>query len=242
MKKFVIVFLAILIIALLLVTGNLYYKMNEKDISSVDQSEKLKQLENRIAELENKIAEQDEVEIDKDEEDKAVSNADIEFDADKMKVKSSKMTYEAMEVLNDAHGGIEVEIRNGKAYLTTDINDETFKTQYFPNVKDAVENQEITGFSTKIKELHYGYFGNGIEVPVLFFLMEDGTVEYVNTEKMIKNEDYKSLGKMKQLSDIIKFEEVAVGDVDENGEAKESYRSVVAIDKDGYAYDLNELI
>ena len=45
MKKYLISLLVIGIVALLIITGNLYYDMQQKDIVAVEQNEKIQQLE-----------------------------------------------------------------------------------------------------------------------------------------------------------------------------------------------------
>lgn len=240
MKKFIMIVLVVLIVALLFITGSLYQKVNDKDVDLVENA-KVEELEKRLAELENEIVEK-EVEENNEEKEEEEKSKNVEFDSDKMKVKSAGMKYSVSKVLN-GHGGIDVEIESGKAYLTTNPNDEMFKNYYFPNVKETVLNQEITGFGAKIKEVHYGYLGDEeVIIPTLFFLLEDGTVEYVNTKKMILNEEYKSFGKIKQVSDIVKFEDATAGKTEEDGGIYEAISTVVAIDKDGYSYDLNELL
>lgn len=67
----------------------------------------------------------------------------------------------------------------------------------------------------------------------LFFLMEDGTIEYMPLEYAINNDDYRSYGKIEGIENITYL----VSAVTENGT-----NTTLAVQKDGTAYDLEDQI
>ena len=95
--------------------------------------------------------------------------------------------------------------------MSTDSENEMILA-FLPNEKKDIEHEKITDFHTTIREVYYGYFGNGDMMPTLFFLMEDGTVEYVNAKEMIENKKYQSSGKIKNLKNIVAFADVSATD------------------------------
>ena len=148
----------------------------------------------------------------------------IKFNNSKMKIKSNGVEYTETE-----------EINNGKAYITTNVNDELYKS-IFTNAT-PLNKKEITGFKTNIISSYQANIGNGINAPIILFIMENGTVEYINTTDVIQNKKYVSNGILEGIKDIVKFASVDVKEIEGGG-----YISVVAIDKNGYSYDINEIL
>ncbi len=218
-KNVVIVIETICIIGLVVVCVNFYNRLPATVVpSNESQTENLQG--NKTTEIENKTENS--------------MSKEYYFDADKMKVKLDEMTYEkAGKIEEDT--GISVELDDGEAYLSTDSENEMLLA-FLPNEKKDIEHEKITGFRSSIQEVYYGYFGNGDMMPILFFLMEDGTVEYIDAKEMIENKKYQSYGKVKDLKNIVTFADVSVTD-----EIGAGYRTVVAIDEDGYSYDINQL-
>ena len=133
--------------------------------------------------------------------------------------------------------GLDVKIDSGKVYVTIDGDNETLQSISENSNLKSVEDEEITGLSSEPSEIYYGLFGQDITDEVVLFLMEDGTVEYIKVADMLKTQTYRSEGQIEELSDVKKFDYLAVSDVEGGG-----YETTIAIDKNGYYYDLNELL
>ncbi len=194
-KNVVIVIETICIIGLFIVCINFYNRLPATVISSE---------ENQTANLQENI----EIEI-KSKTENPISQK-YPFDADKMKVKLDEMTYEEAEKIEE-DTGIRIELEEGEAYLSTDCENEMLLA-FLPNQKKNIKHQKITGFHSSIQEVYYGYFGNGDMMPTLFFLMEDGTVEYIDAKEMIENKKYESSGKINNLKNIVTFASVIATD------------------------------
>lgn len=238
MKKSTVV---ILVIILLVICGIAFYlyqvdvskKQLEKELQTAEDIWKLQTENAELKEkLENQIANKSDV------ADNTQNKTDVKFDSSKMKSDSTNVRYEEETEWIPNSGGLKIEIKEGKPFLTTDIEEEQYKF-YFSEVKEQVKNKEITGFKSKVKDVYYAYMGNGDPAPMILFLMEDGTVEFVDSLKMLTNEKYESQGKIKELSNIVKFVHLNAQEFDENGEGMGGWITVAAIDEDGYSFDLS---
>ncbi len=225
MKKSTVI---IIVIALLIIWGLVFYLYNinvsKKQLNeNLKHAEEIMNLNSKISELEEKLEKQ--------------SNKNVIFDSSKMKSDSTSVIYKENNK-NLGSSGLEIEIKDGKPYLSTDIENEQYKF-LFSEVTEPINNQEITGFKLDVKEVYYAFLGNGDMRPVILFLMEDGTVEFANSSKMLQNKKYQTQGKIEELSNIVKFVNLDANDVDENGELLGGFITVAAIDEDGYAFDLS---
>lgn len=164
---------------------------------------------------------------------------EVEFDSTKMLTDSKSIGYEIVEG-NPENVGIEVTIKNGKPYVTTDMKNQTFNMM-FPLLIETVYDREITGFDGKVEEAYQAFMGNGDSKPVLLFLMKDGSVSYLKSSTMLEGGLFEVEGKVNELSDIVKFQAVDAWDIAENGERLGGWRTVVAINKKGYSYDLSKI-
>lgn len=232
---------AILVVVLLIIFGVVFYLYNvdvskkqlEKELQT---AEEVWKLNTKISELEGKLENQEANKNDAD--DNTQNKTDVKFDSNKMKSDSTNVRYEETTDWMPDNAGLEIEIKDGKPFLTTDIKNEQYKF-LFSEVKDQIKNKEITGFDQDVKEVYYAYMGNGDPCPVILFLMQDGTVEFADSGKMLKNEKYESLGKIKELSNVVKFVHLNAQEFDENGEGMGGWITVAAIDEDGYSFDLS---
>lgn len=238
MKKSTVV---ILVIILLVICGIAFYlyqvdvskKQLEKELQTTEDIWKLQTENAELKEkLENQVANKSDV------ADNTQNKTDVKFDSSKMKSDSTNVRYEEETEWIPNSGGLKIEIKEGKPFLTTDIEEEQYKF-YFSEVKEQVKNKEITGFKSKVKDVYYAYMGNGDPAPMILFLMEDGTVEFADSGKMLKNKKYETLGKIKELSNIVKFVHLNAQEFDENGEGMGGWITVAAIDEDGYSFDLS---
>lgn len=228
MKNIIIIIETICIIGLVVVCMNFYNRLPGKVVQSGEEndvnSQEVTQAKKATDNIDNTL------------------EGTYGFDANKMKTKTENTIYE--DVRYDSIEGITVILeKDGKAMVSVMPDNEIYQSLY-SDTKAEVQNEELTGFDGKIASVYFAYFGNGIEPAKILFLMEDGTVEYINSENMIKGKDkkYVSEGKIKDLSNIVRFERVAIGFENENGEREGGSLTTVAIDKDGYGYDLEQLI
>lgn len=226
MKKVVIGILVVCVIALLIVTGNLYGKVQSKESQLAAQEQKMKEIETQKTTLENKKTNSE--------------NVNLKFDPNKMKLKMENAVYKDELDYVDYITGMFITLEEGRVYVYTDVTNETYKT-LFPKATKRLEGQEITGFSSNITDIHFAYSGTDVSPAKILFLMEDGTVEYIDFQKLIENKEYVSAGKLEGLSNIVKLENVKVGFYDENGNSEGGADTNVAIDQEGYAYDLSKL-
>lgn len=160
-----------------------------------------------------------------------------EFDSTKMK--SSAMASYEVDTEPRSNAGLDIKVRSGKAYLTTNVEDEMYKFHY-PEVTESITDKELTGFSGSVKSVFYAYMGNGDMSAIILFLMTDGSVEYIDSSKMLKGGRYESFGKIAEVSNIVGFVNLNATDVAENGELLGGYVTVAAIDADGYSFDLSQ--
>lgn len=164
---------------------------------------------------------------------------DVKFDSTKMLTDATSIGYEAVEG-EPENIGIEVTIKDGKPYVTTDMKSEKLALM-FPFLIETIYDREITGFYGKVDEVYQAFMGNGDSKPVLLFLMKDGSVSYLKSSSMLESGVFEVEGKVTELEDIAKFQAVDAWDIAENGERLGGWRTVVAINKKGYSYDLSKI-
>lgn len=163
---------------------------------------------------------------------------EVKFDANKMLTDATSIGYQAVEATDDV--GIDVTIKDGKPYVTTNMSNEKLAVT-FPFLIDTIHDKEITGYKGKVIEVYQAFMGNGDAKPTLLFLMKDGSVYYLKSSTMLEKGIFEVEGKVNELSDIVKFQAVDAWDIDENGERLSGWITVVAINKKGYSYDLTKI-
>lgn len=224
MKKSIII-IAVIIVALIL--GICIYNYFEKEKTEKDYGKAQNITNNELTE--NELL-GDEVKV---------SRENAKFNPKKMKTMEEGLVYKEYDE-DMGKFGLEIEIKDGKPYLSVDEKDEDF-ILFFPEAGTPVKDKELEGFNSNVVDVYYAFIGNGDMVPLILFLMEDESVEYIPSDKMINNEKYESFGKIESLSNVIKFQNVTVNEIDEDGNGLGGYISAVAIDDEGYAYDLSAI-
>lgn len=76
----------------------------------------------------------------------------------------------------------------------------------YPYLDTGWEEFEVTGIDAgKVVDVFISGFGNGMGDETAFFLMDDGTVEYMPILKAREKNDYRSYGKLPGVKNVIKF-------------------------------------
>ncbi len=104
--------------------------------------------------------------------------------------------------------------------------------------KTGTENISNLGLSGKPTDLLLTGFGQTAGYGALFFLMEDGTIEYIPLAKAAKDNNFKSYGKLPNISNVIKFYRGASCDKSGPGCGQQS----LAQRADGNFYELYDAV
>lgn len=123
------------------------------------------------------------------------------------------------------------------AYLTNNNVQLHFSSDAmgFPEIEQyrGTSNIEIKFTDKKVQNIYFMGAGQSVTSFCLFFLMDDGTLEYMPLAYAIKNNDFRSYGKIEGIENITYL----VSAVTENGT-----NTTLAVQKDGTAYDLEDQI
>ena len=233
MKNAVITILVIAVIVLSAITFMMHQKINALTTDVCVLTDQL-----TVNEVKLETFKEPNMETKKDTAPKAKKEKnDVKFDSEKMKI-SANGVYEVLseDSMSLENIGIAVKVEEGKAYISTEFDKEEWISQMYDDPTE-VENQEITGFEGEPVMCFMAMAGQDINPPTLCFLMDDGSVEYVNSKDMLKSEEYQVKGQINELENIVSFEYVSVSEPDGLG----GYISTVAIDEDGYSYDIFEI-
>lgn len=231
---------AILVIILIIIFGVMYYlhvDVSKKVFNeTISTAEGMYLINSRLSEIEEELGmhENDSTANESNTQNKN----DVQFDSSKMKSDNTYVEYDLYED-DIGNSGLNIEIKDGKPYLSIDIENEQYKF-LFKNIENPIKNKELTGFKTDVKEVFYAYMGNGDPAPLILFLMDDGSVEYIDSWKILENKEFESQGKIEELSNIVKFVELDASCFNENGEREGGFITVAAIDEEGYSFDLSQ--
>ncbi len=155
--------------------------------------------------------------------------------------------------------GLSMQINSDQKSINLSINWQIFgplsgATAY----ASEIENYQITGFSKSIKSTFIGDLGQDAMGITLFYLMEDGTVEYTpmfirkidgqnnsyyetnytydyGTDGRITGQHFATAGMINQVTDIIKLYTA-------DASAQVGWKTTIAAKKDGSFYDLGSII
>ena len=191
----------------------------------------------------NQVEETEKTETNNEENNEAeeeVSDNSLDFDTSKI-VNSTADSYE----LQNYNGTINVRLDNTRKIATLSFNRKTLSDTYGLNwdttgvVEGTVEDKTIT-FTQGIKDVYVGGIGQDMSGDIILFLMDDGTVEYIQVYKALSTggvDGLTSYGTLQDLKDVVKFYSVMairnpVG----------SSVTILAQTKDGTLYDLAPII
>ncbi len=133
------------------------------------------------------------------------------------------------------YGSIITDMALNRAKVEILPNGSLKQTTYDENYK-VISEGEVSGLSGKAIDIVTSYIGDGSDEYTII-MMEDGTVEYIGDTLDYNNRDFsKSKGKIPGLNNIVRILCCSTSGVPNTG------RAVIAIDKDGYFYDVKQLI
>ena len=236
-KKIFSVVIVIIVIMLIFLSSNFIYEVAVK-YNILDES----------AMISNEDTTTDEEEI-IEENDKLENKNDIETILSKLYPIDSDSKY--IKNISSIYNGIE-------AYINGEEVSILVRSEASQNFSGLIANSYFEGETTiranvttkkKIKTLLVGYYQDDLsvefmkDVPYVFLLMEDGSVEYIDIKILLKNgyltnpaTNVRTRGTIKELKDIVKLEQCKLAN-EEDG-----YSTAVAIDKDGKIHNLFEYI
>ncbi|MDD2627485.1 MAG: hypothetical protein PHR25_00350 [Clostridia bacterium] len=190
---------------------------------------------NEVKEDEDIIKEEKTKEPERNESKPAVSSGDnvnnnVTIDLENKKCLNNnyaKYSWSSLNYNHGVYGGKE----NGKIYVG--VNNSELKDAYDNLNLELYKSYEVTGIDvSKVATIFISGWGQGITIPAVFFLMTDGTVEWLNLEDSFTKGDYKAEGKISNVSNVVKITNAAAtGGFGGGG-------TIVGIRNDGNFYDL----
>lgn len=99
---------------------------------------------------------------------------------------------------------------------------------------------EITNFDKDVVDIIIYSDGMDIGSYTLLYLMSDGTVEYTPLYDALRNQTFKSYGRLEGIEDVVRFYKVAV--VLHSEVRANAYNSVLVQTSDGSYYDLHGIM
>lgn len=173
---------------------------------------------------------QGEVNVPKTEEKVVEKGKLFPFNINMLRQGDSNLSY---KIVNSLAQEVKIIVNEGKAYLYCQEEIKSWIGE--ENCKNLIYNkeQEIVGFDKKVIDAYVSGTGMSTGDVVLLFLMEDGSMEYLPLAKVSTNR-YKSSGKIKNIQNIVRVVEHVLTTPKEGNATK----TVIAIDNQGYCYDV----
>ena len=252
------VLVALLVIAIIIICGLVYYVFNIK----AQYATKTSELENNPKTSESTITEdvsdnisEDETTTSSDKEVTTTNSSKEDWNGDITKVDFSNLKkegcqYEDMGLLlgvNDyavfiiQNGEVSISVTKKVKNLINDISFDEIGYTEFSKYDDFSNRVKLNNISD-VKYPYFGAFGQDFwnETPVLF-LMNDGTIKYDTFEHAVENK--LSPETIPGLKDIVAIYSSSVADVDEEtGERMGGAMTSIAVDKNGIAYDIDNYL
>lgn len=109
---------------------------------------------------------------------------------------------------------------------------------YYPDVvAPSCEDEQTITFSQGVIDVFTGGFGQSVGGEVVFFLLEDGTVEFMPLHDALLNDRYESYGKVEGVENVVRLTTVGVNYQNYIG----GHVTTIAIRADGSFYDLADV-
>ena len=147
--------------------------------------------------------------------------------------------------LYESDYGVSMKVANNFKTVKIDIDLKTLSAAY-GNSLDLGNNSfsKELNFDKKVRQIFFGQFGQAVGGEILFFLMEDGTIEYIPLYKEVAKANWKSIATENKMNSYGKLEgindAVLLYPMEVYGEF--GYYSVGAMRSDGSFYDLNDFV
>ncbi len=218
----------ILIIALLgsisyIVYDKVFAPMQEKDPSVITEEE----IQEEDTTTENSV------------QDNSSNTYTASFDSSKS-INTSDTTYQ----LFTSFSGLNITLNTNKRAVTFSYNPTILNNRYSlgwtTSENYAYTDITINNFTKDIVDVFLGGFGQDASNDTLFFLMEDGTVEYVPIRMALLNNanTISSYGAIPSVTDIVKLYNAQAS----SAPSMSGYATTLAQKADGTFYDLSTLL
>lgn len=136
--------------------------------------------------------------------------------------------------------GIYCELNKDNKSVLFSFDWNKLKDLYGINAPSGLSNShqevQISNFDKEISNIYICGFGQAVGYETLLFLMKDGTVEYMPIIKSLKNQEYKSYGKIAGIEGIVAIAQ---------GNCKPEFggwHDIFAIKQDGSFYTLSTIL
>ena len=155
------------------------------------------------------------------------------------------------------HAMLEIDASKKSVTLTSNIikkcntinTHEALKDYDTNNIKENI----IGDFKKNIKQAVFGVFGKNDTNPKLLFLMEDGTMKYINSKLTSESVEENKLkctyynfeleDEIRDVEDLENITDLLIAEATEKKDDKEeTYKTILASNKSGYFYNLYYLI
>ena len=187
-----------------------------------------------------------------DEVDKKETNVEIK-EVEKIVEKYAIPTIDASKCLNPTDG-YKYDVKRNVSGLSSGfhafLESETLvKIDYTPATisgfipelglgnEHSATVKEISFSGKKVKDIYFDGWGHAVGYETLFFIMDDGTVEYMPLYDAIKNNKFTSYGKIDGVEKVVEILSGNVGYPEMGGAA-----AVFAVTEEGSFYDISIIL
>jgi len=160
---------------------------------------------------------------------------DMELTTEKCLTGCENFAYQLRS--NNPMNGIDVFV-SVENQVNVVINQEKIKEEYNINLKEELMDGALL-FNQKVQDIFVSTIGQDQTATYIFFLMEDGTVEYINVYDCLTKNGFMGTKKLEKVEHITKF--YAVDRTNKDSEYGGIY-SVLAWRQDGKFYDLETVV
>lgn len=182
------------------------------------------------------------------EEEKEEDTAKTEKPAEVDLTKSLNTNGDSYEFFNEKDGlpKVDFEVSDDKRSVTVKYDWDSAEFSGISGASTGTKEYEVTGFTKDVKSAFNGIAGQDVTGEFFFFLMEDGTVEYVNVFKTSETtgttsvnfsskNTFKTEGSISsKVKDIVGFRNTQVQEDEGSG-----YATTIAVKEDGSFYNLS---
>lgn len=136
----------------------------------------------------------------------------------------------------DVISSLSMSVNSDKRSITLNVDFDQLNSVFTIVNGTGIKSYQITGFTKNIVSTFVGGVGQSVSGTVLFYLMEDGTVEYTKITELNYDSQTVSKKSVDNANDIIKL---YTADVYADGAG---HVSTIGAKSDGSFYDLGEII